>query len=527
MYFSFSNFKPYSLEQPIQIRPITLLYGPNSQGKSSINQALTLFSQSFLSKKFSSFGVSNDIEGSNQFDSDTEGSNELDSEEIFELLLNSSEHNFGEYSDICHKGNTSEPIIFEIETDHLSRWNWSLAKAMRFNLEGKKTRVYRKRVTYEFRPKSVDPETGIPLHGTTGILSRLSYRFEFLDSLQSVTDIDGFSFIRDPKNNRWTMDRANLGDFEFFCQRSRDIIAYYGYTNIPSKEQIQYVIQNSQGLNFYLEDRSIFVKYPIQKGSSSQRNLSPVYSVTRFLSHLLDNSDIKLAMTNIKRISGTREAPQRIYQSSDSMASALKVLMQPGDENTTRRDRFNEKLKKLHIHYAIPPWDKCRQLEGYYLFKLEILEQGKPSGRYVSLVDVGVGVSQVLPILCEIELMADNQTKSKRRIPNLLMIEQPELHLHPRLQTELADSFIDNKGAGSFLIETHSEEILQRILRRIREGKLKPQDVSLLYVKQDKNGVSNIEEVEISENGNFCAPWPDPDGFFSESYRESITGKPQ
>lgn len=333
-----------------------------------------------------------------------------------------------------------------------------------------------------------------------------------------VSDIDGFTFTRDPKHNRWTIDAT--GDFEVFCQRSRDYIAQYGYTNIPSKEQVQYVIQNSQGLNFYLEERSILVKSPIRTGSSSQLNLMPVHRVTLFLSRLLDNSDIKLAMTNIKRISGTRKAPERIYQSSDSMAGALKVLMQPGDENTTRRDKFNEKLKKLHIHYAIPPWDKCRELEGYYLIKLEILEKGEPSGRYVSLVDVGVGVSQVLPILCEIELMADNQTKSKRSIPNLLMIEQPELHLHPRLQTELADSFIDNKGAGSFLIETHSEEILQRILRRIREGKLKPHDVSLLYVKQDKNGVSNTEEVEISDNGNFCTPWPDPDGFFSESYRE-------
>jgi len=353
----------------------------------------------------------------------------------------------------------------------------------------------------------------------------LTYRFEFMDAGE-VSDGYGFSFIRDPKHNRWMIERGDLSDFESFCQASRDYTALYGFTNIPSKEQVQYVIQNSQGFNFYLEERSISVtmtpKDSIKTGTGVQRNLMPVSMVTRFLSRLLNNSDIELAMTNIKRISGTRKAPERIYQSSDSMAGALKVLMQPGDENTTRRDKFNEKLKKLHIHYAIPPWDKCRELEGYYLLKLEILEKGEPSGHYVSLVDVGVGVSQVLPILCEIELMADNHTKSKskRRIPNLLMIEQPELHLHPRLQTELADSFIDNKGAVSFLIETHSEEILQRILRRIRERKLNPQDVSLLYVKQDRNGVSSTEQVEISENGNFCTPWPDPDGFFSESYRE-------
>lgn len=96
-----------------------------------------------------------------------------------------------------------------------------------------------------------------------------------------VSDIDGFTFTRDPKHNRWTIDAT--GDFEVFCQRSRDYIAQYGYTNIPSKEQVQYVIQNSQGLNFYLEERSILVKSPIRTGSSSQLNLMPVHTVTVFL----------------------------------------------------------------------------------------------------------------------------------------------------------------------------------------------------------------------------------------------------
>ncbi|MFM8234240.1 MAG: AAA family ATPase, partial [Holophagaceae bacterium] len=149
------------------------------------------------------------------------------------------------------------------------------------------------------------------------------------------------------------------------------------------------------------------------------------------------------------------------------------------------------------------------------------------SGQYVSLLDVGVGVSQILPILCDIEAMANDKSQPKRINQALMIIEQPELHLHPRLQTELADWFIDNRDKASFLIETHSEEILQRILRRIREKKLKNDDISVLFVNQDDQGVSSLEEVEISEKGNFRSIWPDPQGFFSESYSESLKGRPE
>ena len=112
----------------------------------------------------------------------------------------------------------------------------------------------------------------------------------------------------------------------------------------------------------------------------------------------------------------------------------------------------------------------------------------------------------------------------------LLAIEQPELHLHPRLQAELGDLFIQAaKGvtAHNLLLETHSEMIPLRIMRRIRnsiEGSLPPHvpaiassDVAIYYVGLH-DSVTVVRKLELDEEGQLLDPWPE--GFFEEGFRE-------
>ena len=138
----------------------------------------------------------------------------------------------------------------------------------------------------------------------------------------------------------------------------------------------------------------------------------------------------------------------------------------------------------------------------------------------VSHRDIGIGVSQVLPVLV-------SAYASKNE---LLAIEQPEIHLHPALQAELGDVFLESAlgGAGNtFLIETHSEHLLLRILRRIREtsdGELPqgvpdvyPEQVAVLYVQPGREA-TEVLHIPVTADGEFERAWPN--GFFAERAEE-------
>lgn len=144
----------------------------------------------------------------------------------------------------------------------------------------------------------------------------------------------------------------------------------------------------------------------------------------------------------------------------------------------------------------------------------------KRTNTRVSHRDVGIGVSQILPVLV-------HAYASQNRI---VAIEQPEIHLHPKLQAELADVFIESalgERKNMFILESHSEHLMLRVLRRIREtadGELtaglvpiRPEDVAVLYVSPTPEG-SKVTEIPIRPDGEFAAPWPD--GFFPERAKE-------
>lgn len=144
----------------------------------------------------------------------------------------------------------------------------------------------------------------------------------------------------------------------------------------------------------------------------------------------------------------------------------------------------------------------------------------KRSSTPVSHRDVGIGVSQVLPVL----------VSSYASTGKLIAIEQPEIHLHPALQAELGDVFLESalgESGNRFLIETHSEHLMLRVLRRIRqttEGDLppgavpvRPDDVAVLYVQPGPDG-AEIVHLPTTAEGDFAHPWPD--GFFDEREEE-------
>ncbi|MBL3554760.1 MULTISPECIES: DUF3696 domain-containing protein [Marinobacter] len=133
--------------------------------------------------------------------------------------------------------------------------------------------------------------------------------------------------------------------------------------------------------------------------------------------------------------------------------------------------------------------------------------------------DIGVGVSQLFPLV-----VASFITKS-----GFVSCEQPELHVHPRIQVAIGDMLLHATEKNSFLIETHSEHLVLRLLRRIRETTenrlpedippVRPEDISIVYLEPGEDGVS-VRRIQIDEDGEFTSRWPQ--GFFSERREELL-----
>ena len=181
--------------------------------------------------------------------------------------------------------------------------------------------------------------------------------------------------------------------------------------------------------------------------------------------------------------------------------------------------RYNEVVIKDKKH----PWAKEFMWRGARIKNVFIdfflLDSNKNE---LGFGDVGTGISQVLPVISSI-INADHA-----------VFLQPELHLHPKAQAKLGDLFIhalnnnsnDNIAVKKFkyTIETHSEHLILRLLRRIKENSdsisknlFSNKNISLIYVNPSING-SEINWIRIDKKGDFVDVWPN--GFFEDRYED-------
>lgn len=137
------------------------------------------------------------------------------------------------------------------------------------------------------------------------------------------------------------------------------------------------------------------------------------------------------------------------------------------------------------------------------------------SGYPRNITDVGYGVSQSLPLVVHSVVASREVT---------LLMQQPEVHLHPRAQAALGSFFVDLVAAGSrqFVIETHSDYIIDRIRLEVARGRLNPELVSILYFER-KGAETTIHEIEVDQLGNVANAPPTYRSFFLQEELNLLT----
>lgn len=164
--------------------------------------------------------------------------------------------------------------------------------------------------------------------------------------------------------------------------------------------------------------------------------------------------------------------------------------------------------------------DYNTEMESYdtdFLCKLSLTDA---HGRNLTFNDVGSGIGYVLPVLIE-SFRRANEGK-------IVFLQQPELHLHPALQTNLTDVLVEASANKRIIAETHSEHMILRALKRIRQTTngtvkdpmlaLKPEDVAVNYFEPLPDGSTKVHILRISKDGDFLDRWPN--GFFEERGQE-------
>jgi hypothetical protein len=253
-----------------------------------------------------------------------------------------------------------------------------------------------------------------------------------------------------------------------------------------------------------------------------------MFARRRFESIAFEYQEILRSMSYLGPL---RSHPARHYLVSGGEKNSVGVRGENAPQLIFRRQAelsktINEWLEQFEIPYKL----KIKQVGDAVTGEIVAMSLTDAFSRVaVSPSDVGFGVGQLLPIIVE-GVVSDGR---------VVCVEQPEIHLHPRLQAHIADFLIETSGVAlakdrrkprrparrrnQWLVETHSEALMLRLQRRIRDGTISADDVCVLYVEPGEGG-SRIRQLRLDADGEFLDSWPR--GFFEEAFDE-IFGNPE
>lgn len=438
------NFKAWKDTGPIRLAPLTVIFGANSAGKSSLGHLLLALKQTALS-------------------SDRRGALQLgDTATLIDL---------GTFSDCLYGHDTARPLELSL--------TWALPAGLEVRNPLQRGDLYSgSRLTLEATigaNSQGQPET-----------RRLAYRLA--TEAQSV-----LSVLHEKSDGKWLLESA---EYQFVRTDGRKWPLEGPEKFYRFSEVTQARFKNAG----FLSDFALAVERML-------RELS-------YLGPLRDHPK--------RTYQWAGDAPEDVGQKGEFAVAAILAAQAQGRSLNRGRRKHNQGfadfiaswLTDLGVisDFTVKPVAEGRK-------EYEVLLKTHPTAPEVKITDVGFGVSQVLPALVQAFYSPPN---------SIVWMEQPEIHLHPSVQSVLADVFISaiqSYEGGTprnvqLIVESHSEHFLNRLQRRIAEGVLRPEDVAIYFCNR-KAGRAELEPLRLNIFGEI-ENWPED--FFGDEM-EDLTAR--
>jgi predicted ATPase len=227
------------------------------------------------------------------------------------------------------------------------------------------------------------------------------------------------------------------------------------------------------------------------------------------------------SLASLRALGPFRQPPQRRYDFAgymrDSVDAEGRNVVEALIDDVTRRGKLRGRLLREVNRWLrtvggvqLLPFRRLGRSARIYELRLKHID----SGRWANFADVGSGIGQAFPVLVE---------GLRTPIGGTFLVQEPEIHLHPDAQLNVGDFLVSLAEDGRFVLaETHSENILLRIRRRIAQrtkSGLKASDVSVLFVDMDEFANSVVRELKLDDLGQIDN-WPK--GFMEHATEERM-----
>lgn len=441
------NFKAWKDSGEIRLAPLTVLFGSNSAGKTSIPQLLLLLKQTAESP---------------------------DRQRALHLGDIRSLVDVGTYDDTVHAHDVSKPIEFTL--------GWSLGEALE---------IHNPLTDRKYSGDGLDFSARLAADAKHQPRT-VSFEYTLRSQGQSVVDLS----IRESKAAKQQRRKPEF--------------------DLSSSE---YPLTRHAGRAWALPAPLRFYGFPDE--------VAAYYQNAAFASDLV--LELERMLKSIYYVGPLREYPKRLYLWSGEVPDhvgikgerAVEAILAASNRNFNWKPKQKTKPLPQLVAERLKAMGLIHEFEikplGQHRKEYEVLVRSNSKLPQVKLTDVGFGVSQVLPVIVECLYVP-------RR--SIVIFEQPEIHLHPRVQADLADLFVDairaREGGSArdcqFIIESHSEHFLRRLQRRIAEEELSTRDAALYFIHTE-GAQARIEELDVDLFGNI-RNWPED--FFGDEMADLV-----